>query len=124
MEEEELPDLPDKCPVCNKESNNLLLHIRKKESCNSQIDPKLYDHWKTEQNRYSKRKFQSAYVKTGKHSSAQAKYVKTGKHKEAVAKYVKTGKHKEAVARYVKTGGHKEAQSRYVDAGKHKEAQA
>ena len=112
MEDEvELLDLPYKCPICNKTSKNLLLHIRKKESCSSQIDPTLYDHWKMEQSKYSKRKLQSAYVKNGKHKDAQARYVKTGKHKEAVA-------------RYVKTGGHSEAQARYVDAGKHKLVQA
>ena len=74
MEDEvELPDLPDKCPICTKTSKNLLLHIRKKESCSSQIDPTLYDHWKREQSKYSKRKFQSAYVKNGKHKDAQAR---------------------------------------------------
>ena len=72
-EEEDLPDLPEKCPICNKASKNLLLHIRKKSSCNTKIDPALYDHWKREQNKFSKRKFQSAYVKTGKHKNAQGK---------------------------------------------------
>ena len=56
-DKEELPDLPDKCPICDKQSKNLLLHIKKKESCNSKIDPKLYEYWKDEQNRYSKRKY-------------------------------------------------------------------
>ena len=96
----ELPDLPDKCPVCNKTSKNLLLHIRKKSSCNAKIDPNLYEHWKSEQNKYSKRKFQSAYVKTGKHKNAQAKYVKSGKHSEAQEKYVDSGKHREAQRKY------------------------
>ena len=99
-ETEELPPLPDKCPICNKTSKNLLLHIRKKSSCNAKIDPNLYDHWKSEQNKYSKRKFQSAYVKTGKHKSAQAKYVKSGKHSEAQEKYVDSGKHREAQRKY------------------------
>ena len=122
-EEEDLPDLPEKCPICNKASKNLLLHIRKKSSCNTKIDPALYDHWKREQNKFSKRKFQSAYVKTGKHKNAQEKYVKSGKHSEAQAKYVKSGKHSEAQAKYVKSGKHSEAQDKYVDSGKHKEAQ-
>ena len=73
-EEEDLPDLPEKCPICNKASKNLLLHIRKKSSCNTKIDPALYDHWKQEQKKFSKRKFQYAYVKTGKHKEAQRKY--------------------------------------------------
>ena len=97
---EELPELPDKCPICDKITKNLLLHIRKKASCNSKIDPKLYDHWKKEQNKFSKRKFQAAYVKTGKHKDAQAKYVKSGKHSEAQERYVDTGKHKEAQSKY------------------------
>ena len=123
-EEGELPDLPDKCPVCNKTSKNLLLHIRKKSSCNAKIDPDLYDHWKQEQNKYNKRKFQSAYVKAGKHKNAQEKYVKSGKHSEVREKYVKSGKHKEAQAKYVKSGKHSEAQDKYVDSGKHRKAQA
>ena len=97
---EEIPELPDKCPICDKITKNLLLHIRKKASCNSKIDPKLYDHWKKEQNKYSKRKFKAAYVKPGKHKNAQAKYVKSGKHSEAQEKYVDIGKHKEAQSKY------------------------
>ena len=60
---DELPDLPDKCPICDKVLKNLLLHIKKKESCGSKIDPKLYEHWKRQQNKYSKKKYQSAYIK-------------------------------------------------------------
>ena len=62
-DEDELPDLPDKCPICDKVLKNLLLHIKKKESCGSKIDPKLYEHWKRQQNKYSKKKYQSAYIK-------------------------------------------------------------
>ena len=74
-DDDEIPDIPDKCPVCKKKvTKSLLLHIRKKESCSSKIDPKMYEHWKQEQNRNNKRKYQSMYVKNGKHRKAQAKY--------------------------------------------------
>ena len=82
-DEEQLPDLPEKCPICGKESKNLLLHMKKKESCNSKIDPKLYEYWKGEQNRYSKRKYQAIYIKKGKHNVAQERYMKTSKHQNA-----------------------------------------
>jgi len=72
MEEEE--KLPNKCPICDKEAKNLLLHMKSKKSCNSKIDPKLYEHWKQVKNRQSKRKYQYMYVKQGKHKKAQAKY--------------------------------------------------
>ena len=85
--EEKLPIMPENCPSCNKKSKNLLLHIRKKQSCSSKIDPKLYEYWKREQNKHSKRKFQSSYVEKGKHSVAQAKYIGAGKHKNVQAKY-------------------------------------
>ena len=47
--------LPNECPVCNKETKNVLLHIKKKKSCNSKIDPVLYDHWKEEAKKKKKR---------------------------------------------------------------------
>ena len=34
-DEEKLPDMPEKCPVCKKAAKNLLLHIIRKESCYS-----------------------------------------------------------------------------------------
>ena len=52
-DEEVLTELPDKCPVCHKTAKNLLLHIKKKKSCNSKIDQKLYDYWKRTQERNS-----------------------------------------------------------------------
>ena len=123
-DEEELPDLPDKCPICDKQSKNLLLHIKKKESCNSKIDPKLYEYWKDEQNRYSKRKYQATYIKKGKHNHAQEKYMKTSKHQNAKKRYLTAGKQRVAQARYMETEKYHEPREKYVEAGKHRMAQA
>ena len=73
-DEEKLPDMPEKCPVCKKAAKNLLLHIIRKESCYSKIDSKLYDHWKKENNRSNKKKYQVKYIKSGNHKKAQSKY--------------------------------------------------
>ena len=73
MEEEE-ESIPDKCPVCGKRSNNVLLHIHKKDSCKDKIAPELYDKWKNEANKRSKKKYQKKFVKSGKHSKVQQKY--------------------------------------------------
>ena len=123
-DEEKLPDLPDKCPICCKESKNLLLHIKKKDSCNSKIDPKLYEYWKGEQNRYSKRKYQAIYIKKGKHNVAQERYMKTSKHQNAKKSYLKDGKQRVAQAKYMETEKYQEARERYLEAGKHRKAQA
>ena len=112
--------LPEECPICNKETKNILLHIRKKKSCSSKVDPVLYDHWKEEANKRKKKKYRIA----GKHKKDQAKYVQSGKHKKVQAKYVLSGKHKKVQEKYVLTGKHKEAQSKYVNTGKHAQAQA
>ena len=45
-DQDKLPEIPDRCPNCNKSAKNLLLHIRMKEACSSKIDPQLYDYWK------------------------------------------------------------------------------
>ena len=114
-DEDELPDLPDKCPICDKVLKNLLLHIKKKESCGSKIDPKLYEHWKRQQNKYSKKKYQSAYIKKGKHNHAQAKYMETEKYKKARNVYIDAGKHKKAQAKYAQDGKHRKAQAKYEE---------
>ena len=123
-DEEQLPDLPDKCPICDKESKNLLLHIRKKESCSSKIDPKLYEYWKREQNKSSKRKYQVTYIKKGKHNLAQERYMETEKHQNARKKYIEAGRQREAQERYMKTVKHQETRKRYIQAGKHSFHQA
>ena len=115
--------LPDRCPICKKVSKNILLHIKKKESCCSKIDQSLYDHWKNIANKKTKTKYQRKYIESGRHREAQERYVETGKQREAQERYVKTGKQREAQERYVKTGKQKEAQERYIDAGNHKKIQ-
>ena len=95
--------LPNECPVCNKETKNVLLHIRKKKSCSSQVDPVLYEHWKEEAYKRKKKK----YVDAGKHKKDKAKYVQSGKHKKDQAKYVLSGKHKKVQEKYVNTHGGK-----------------
>lgn len=68
-------DFPDKCPVCRKVANNILLHINKKESCKDKVSPELYAKWKNEGNKRKKRKYQEKYVESGKHKIAKANYV-------------------------------------------------
>ena len=90
--------LPEECPVCEKKTKNILLHISKKKTCCSQIDPKMYEHWKILANKRTKRKYkENNRVKL---REAQAKYVKDGKHKQVQARYVDAGKHKKAQAKY------------------------
>ena len=72
-------DIPDKCPVCRKVTNNILLHIRKKDSCMEQVDPELYAKWKEKANKRKKSRYQYKYVDQGKHKIAQAKYVENCK---------------------------------------------
>ena len=86
-DQDKLPEIPDRCPNCNKSAKNLLLHIRMKEACSSKIDPQLYDYWKREQNKQNKRKYQAKYVRKGMHNEAQSKYIEAGKHKISQAKY-------------------------------------
>ena len=99
-EEETLPDLPDKCPGCDKSAKNLLLHIKKKVSCYSKIDPKLYDYWKTKQTKKSKRKYQATYVQKGEHSKARSRYMQTEKYEKTKERYIETGKHRKVQAKY------------------------
>ena len=67
-------ELPSKCPICNKVTSNLLLHINKKESCNKMIEPQIYQKWKDLANKRNKSKYQKKYIKAGKHDMAQKKY--------------------------------------------------
>ena len=69
-------DIPDKCPVCRKVSNNILLHIKKKATCNEKVNPELYARWKDKANKRKKARYQYKYVDSGKHRIAQANYVK------------------------------------------------
>lgn len=68
-------DFPDKCPVCRKVTNNILLHINKKESCKEKVSPELYAKWKNEGSKRKKRKYQEKYVESGKHNIAQGNYI-------------------------------------------------
>ena len=72
MEEED--SIPDRCPICRKRSNNVLLHIKKKDSCKDKIEPQLFDKWKNEANKRSKKKYQRKFVESGKHKVVQKKY--------------------------------------------------
>ena len=74
MEEEEDGSIPDRCPICRKRSNNVLLHIKKKDSCNDKIEPHLFDKWKNEAKKRSKKKYQRKFVESGKHKEVQKKY--------------------------------------------------
>ena len=69
-------ELPSKCPICNKITNNLLLHIKKKESCYTMIEPQIYEKWKDLANKRKKSKYQKKYIKAGKHDMAQKKYTR------------------------------------------------
>ena len=69
-------ELPSKCPVCKKVKNNLLLHIRLKESCNKEISPDLYKKWTNLANKRNRSKAQKKYIKKGKHKNVQKKYMK------------------------------------------------
>lgn len=68
-------ELPSKCPVCKKVKNNLLLHIRLKESCNKEVGPELYRKWKNLADKRNKSKAQKKYIQTGKHKNVQKKYM-------------------------------------------------
>ena len=73
---EEIDDeFPEACPICRKVTNNILLHINKKDSCKEKIGPQLYDKWKNEANKRKKRKYMSKYIESGKHSKAQDRYI-------------------------------------------------
>ena len=67
-------EVPSKCPICNKVTNNVLLHIKKKESCNTMIEPQIYEKWKDLANKRKKSKYQKKYIEAGKHDIAQKKY--------------------------------------------------
>ena len=75
MEEEEEELIPERCPACRKKSHNLLLHILMKDSCKDKIEPELYEKWKNEAKKRSKKKYQEKFVKSGKHKEAQKKYI-------------------------------------------------
>ena len=95
MEED---SIPERCPVCRKRTNNVLLHIHHKDSCNEKIEPKLYEKWKKEAKKRSKRKYQGKYVKSGKHSDVQRKYVEKYK-KDDIKSYLQS--RRQAQAKYV-----------------------
>ena len=69
-------ELPSKCPVCKKVKNNLLLHIRLKESCNKEISPDLYRRWQNLASKRNRSKAQKKYIQSGKHKNVQKKYIK------------------------------------------------
>ena len=69
-------ELPSKCPVCQKRKNNLLLHIKLKESCNKEVSPDLYQRWKDLASKRNRSKAQKKYIETGKHKNVQKKYMK------------------------------------------------
>ena len=75
MEEEEEESIPDRCPVCRKRCNNVLLHILKKDTCKDKIEPEIYDKWKNEAKKRSKKRYQEKFVKSGKHKEVQRKYI-------------------------------------------------
>ena len=68
-------ELPEKCPICQKSSKNLLLHIKVKDSCNRAVDKDQYDLWKKIRNKKNKSKYQSKYIESGKHLKAQKRYL-------------------------------------------------
>ena len=74
--------LPEKCPVCRKAKANLLLHIKKSESCNEKVDPDLYKEWKTEASKRKKRKYQEKYKKSGKAKEASKNFYKKRKEED------------------------------------------
>ena len=95
MEEEEEESVPDNCPVCRKRSNNVLLHIQKKDSCKDKIEPELYEKWKNEANKRRKKKYQSKFVKSGKHKEVQKKYSEKCK-KDDRESYLQVRRHTQA----------------------------
>ena len=67
-------EVPNKCPVCKKVTSNLLLHIRKKESCSAQVDKDQYETWKKRSRKKTKRASQQKYMDSGRHNEAQQRY--------------------------------------------------
>ena len=97
-EEEEDGYIPDRGPICRKRSNNVLLHIKKKDSCKQKIEPQLFDKWKIKAKKRSKRKYQRKFVETGRHKVVQKKYNDKCKDFDKEG-YLKVGR--QAQAKYV-----------------------
>ena len=96
MNEEEMDDeIPNKCPVCQKVSNNLLLHIRKKESCFTEVNKVQFETWKRKSRKNTKKASQKKYINSGRHSEAQERYSKSCK-KQDYTSWKKLGRQKSA----------------------------
>ena len=66
--------IPNECPSCKEVVEKLVLHISRNKSCQSNIDPELYDKWKLISRRRARRKYQAKYIQNGDHNEAQRKY--------------------------------------------------
>ena len=69
-------EIPEKCPVCKKGKINLLLHIKKKESCFAEVDKDQYEEWKKRSRKKTLNSSQKKYIDSGRHRKAQEKYSK------------------------------------------------
>ena len=67
--------IPDRCPNCKAVKKNILLHIGRREDCNSAIGQELLKKWRKVAYKIKKRKYQRKYTKSGKHKKHQANYI-------------------------------------------------
>ena len=88
-------EIPTHCPVCKKVASNLLLHIRKKESCFAEVDKDQYETWREKSRKNTKKASQKKYIDSGRHSEAQERYSKACK-KQDYTSWKKLGRQKSA----------------------------
>ena len=67
--------IPDRCPNCKAVKKNILLHIARREDCNSAIGQELLKKWRKVAYKIKKCKYQRKYTKSGKHKKHQANYI-------------------------------------------------
>ena len=67
--------IPDRCPNCKAVKKNILLHIARREDCNSAIGQELLKKWRKLAYKIKKSMYQRKYTKSGKHKKHQAHYM-------------------------------------------------
>lgn len=63
--------VPKRCPICNTQKKNMLLHIKTKKSCFEKIDKKVFEEWSKMATYKSKRVYQIKFNKRGGHNRAR-----------------------------------------------------
>ena len=74
-----------RCPVCKKVKKNILLHIRKKESCFAEINKDEYEEWKEESRKKTLNSSQKKYIDSGRHRKAQEKYAQRSNEQDSTS---------------------------------------